>query len=91
MNIQDVGTKVQNSFSVPFKGDGLDGVLDKNHKATGSETKNCADPHDIQKVIDSASVCILENDPVFAKTSSSLRSTLHGIISYLFLNSFIPW
>ena len=87
MNIQDVATKVQNSFSVPFRGDGVNCVQDKNCKATGNEAKPCVDLHGKGKV-DSALVCILENDPVVTKTSLPLRSTLHGIISSLNLNSF---
>ncbi|OMO51645.1 hypothetical protein CCACVL1_29661 [Corchorus capsularis] len=77
----DVGTKVQNSISVLFGSDGLNSVLDKSNKATGSEAKNSVDLHGNGKLVDSASVCILENDPVFDKTSSALRSTLHETTS----------
>ncbi|XVF02293.1 hypothetical protein REPUB_Repub04eG0163200 [Reevesia pubescens] len=72
--LMDVVTKVQNSFS--FRGDGVNCVQDKNHKGIGDEAKSCVDLHGKGKV-DSASVCILENDPVFAKTSLPLRSSLH--------------
>lgn len=88
MNIQDIATKVQNSFSVPFRGDGVSCVLDKNYKATGNEAKPCVDLHG-KGIVDSALVRILENDPVCMNTSLPLKSTLQGIISSLNLNSLL--
>ncbi|XVE84922.1 hypothetical protein DITRI_Ditri17bG0050700 [Diplodiscus trichospermus] len=73
--LNDVATKVQNSFSVPFRGDGVNCVQDKNCKATVNEAKPCVDLHD-RREVDSALVCMLENDPVFTKTSLPVRSIL---------------
>ncbi|XP_021292923.1 probable AMP deaminase [Herrania umbratica] len=72
--LNDVATKVQNLFSVPFRGEGVNCVQDKNHKATENEAKSCVDLNGNGKV-DSALVCILKSDPVFDKTSLPLRST----------------
>ncbi|KAK6252641.1 hypothetical protein QUC31_014361 [Theobroma cacao] len=74
--LNDVATKVQNLYSVPFRGEGVNCVQDKNHKATENEAKSCVDLNGNGKV-DSALVCILESDPVFDKTSLPLRRPLH--------------
>ncbi|KAK8522459.1 hypothetical protein V6N13_115426 [Hibiscus sabdariffa] len=74
--LKDVATKVQNSFSVPIRGDGVNRCNDKTYKATGNEEKSCANL-DGNGNVDLASVGVFENDHVFAKTSLPPRSTLH--------------
>ncbi|KAL4302337.1 hypothetical protein GQ457_10G025330 [Hibiscus cannabinus] len=74
--LKDLATKVQNSFSVPIRGDGVNRCNDKTYKATGNEEKSCANL-DGNGNVDLASVGVFENDHVFAKTSLPPRSTLH--------------
>lgn len=87
VNVQDVATKVQSSFPLPFRGDGVNHARDKTYKASGNEEKSCVNLVG-KGIVDSASVGIFENDPVFTKTSLPLRSTLHGFIASLNLNAF---
>ncbi|KAE8663601.1 putative AMP deaminase [Hibiscus syriacus] len=75
-NIDDVATKIQNSYSVPIRGDDVNRVHDDTYKPTGNEEKSCVNIAGKENV-DSASVGIFENDHVFAKTSLPPRSTLH--------------
>lgn len=74
--LKDVATKVQNSFPLPFRGDSVNHARDKTYQASGNEEKSCVNLVGKGNV-DSASVGIFENDPVFTKTSLPLRSTLH--------------
>ncbi|XVF84817.1 hypothetical protein PTKIN_Ptkin17bG0069900 [Pterospermum kingtungense] len=96
----DIATKVQNSFSLPFRGDGVNCVQDKNYKATGNEAKPCVDLHGKGKV-DSALVRILENDPVFMNTDSTnveeeevrkmVRECLELRDNYVYREEIAPW
>ncbi|GMI70704.1 hypothetical protein HRI_000741000 [Hibiscus trionum] len=74
--LKDVATKVQNSFSVSMRSDGVNHVHDNTCKDTGDEEKSCVNISGKGNV-DSASIGIVENDHVFAKTSLPPRSTLH--------------
>ncbi|MBA0607303.1 hypothetical protein Godav_019631, partial [Gossypium davidsonii] len=76
LGLRDVATKVQNSFPLPFRGDSVNHARDKTYQASGNEEKSCVNLVGKGNV-DSASVGIFENDPVFTKTSLPLRSTLH--------------
>ncbi|XP_022775981.1 probable AMP deaminase isoform X2 [Durio zibethinus] len=78
--LNDAATKVQNSVAVPFRGDGVNCAQDNTYKATENKAESFVDLHDKGKV-DSASVCILENEPVFAKTTLPLKSSLRDSIN----------
>lgn len=87
MDLQGADSKVQSSSALPFRGDGMNYVQDKNYRATINDAKPALDLHDNGKV-DKASRNAVGTETILYNTISQLRTTVHGIPILLILKSF---
>ncbi|KAH9773674.1 AMP deaminase [Citrus sinensis] len=74
--ISDADSKVQSSSALPFRGDGMNYVQDKNYRATINDAKPALDLHDNGKV-DKASRNAVGTETILYNTISQLRTTVH--------------
>ncbi|KAH9709332.1 AMP deaminase [Citrus sinensis] len=74
--ISGADSKVQSSSALPFRGDGMNYVQDKNYRATINDAKPALDLHDNGKV-DKTSRNAVGTETILYSTISQLRTTVH--------------